>query len=172
MPKLFEMRLTEVTSSITGVGLFVFVVYALAAVAQLIIGSLIDRHALGRIFLVIALMQIPAFVLTGIVGGFATLFAAIPMMFVVFGLIPINEVMVARYSSPEYRTRIYSVRYTLTFAAVAAAIPTVSWFHTAYGDFGEMFVTLGAMSVVLSLAAVALVLVERHVAVGAKPVMA
>jgi hypothetical protein len=46
-------------------------------------------------------------VLTGVVGGFATLFAAIPMMFVVFGLIPINEVMVARYSSPEYRTRIY-----------------------------------------------------------------
>ena len=172
MPKLFEMRLTEITSSITGIGLFVFVVYALAAVAQLVIGSLIDRHALGRIFLVIAVMQIPAFVLTGIIGGVATLFAAIPMMFFVFGLIPINEVMVARYSSPEYRTRIYSVRYTLAFAAVAAAIPAAAWFHTVYGDFSEMFVTLGAMSVVLTLAAVALLLVERQTAAGAKPVLA
>jgi len=168
MPKLFEMRLTDVTTTISGVGLFVFVVYALAAVAQLIIGSLIDRHPLGRIFLAVAVLQVPAFVLTGLVGGFATLFAAIPMMFVVFGLIPVNEVMVARYSAPEYRTRIYSVRYTIGFAAVAAAIPTASWFHTVYGDFGEMFVMLGAMSVVLTLAAIALVWIERQVSASDK----
>ena len=172
MPKLFEMRLTDITSSITGVGLFVFFVYALAAIAQFIIGTLIDRHPLGRIFLMIAALQIPAFLLTGFAGGFATLFAAIPMMFVVFGLIPVNEVMVARYSSPEYRTRIYSVRYTLTFAAVAAAIPAASWFHTAYGDFGEMFMTLSVLSVALTLAAIALVWIERQVAAAGKPAWA
>lgn len=162
MPKFFEERLSDLTTTITGVGLFVFIVYALAAVAQMIVGNLIDRYPLGRIFLIVAALQIPALVLTGLAGGTATLLAAVPMMFVVFGLIPVNEVMVARNTAPEFRTRVYSVRYTLTFAAVAAAVPTASRFHTEYGGFSEMFVMLGALAVILTLSAVALVLMERQ----------
>jgi hypothetical protein len=81
---------------------------------------------------------------------------------VVFGLIPINEVMVARYTSPEYRTRIYSIRYTLTFAAVAAAIPTVSWFHSAYGGFTELFMLLGGLAAFLAVAALAFLWAGRQ----------
>lgn len=162
MPKLFEQRLTEVTTTISGIGLFVFLVYSMAAIAQMVVGSLLDRYALGRILFVIALLQVPFLLLTGIAGGLGTLFAALPMMFVVFGLIPINEVMVARYTSPEYRTRIYSIRYTLTFAAVAAAIPTVSWFHSAYGGFTELFMLLGGLAALLAIAALAFLWAGRQ----------
>jgi hypothetical protein len=70
--------------------------------------------------------------------------------------------MVARYTSPEYRTRIYSIRYTLTFAAVAAAIPTVSWFHSAYGGFTELFVLLGGLAAFLAVAALAFLWTGRQ----------
>jgi MFS family permease len=162
MPKLFEERLGTLTSSVSGVGLFVFFVYALAALAQILIGSLVDRHSLSRVFLPLAVLQVPLLLLTGLVGGSATLLVALPMMFMVFGLVPINEVMVARYTPPELRTRVYSVRYTLSFAAVAAAVPTVSYFHNSYAGFTELFILLAALEIPLALSAVALMMTERQ----------
>lgn len=162
MPKLFEERLGALTTSVSGVGLFVFFVYALAALAQILIGSLVDRHSLSRVFLPLALLQVPLLLLTGLVGGSATLLVALPMMFMVFGLVPINEVMVARYTPPELRTRVYSLRYTLSFAAVAAAVPTVSYFHNSYAGFTELFILLAALEIPLALSAVALMVTERQ----------
>jgi MFS family permease len=162
MPKLFEQRLTELTTTLSGVGLFVFVIYAFAAFAQVIIGSLLDRHSMARIFFVVSALQVPFLLLTGYVGGVTTLLAALPMMFVVFGLIPINEVMTARYTAPEYRTRVYAVRYTFGFVAIAAAVPIVSWFHNAYGGFTELFVAMAGLSVLLSTLTVAFASIERQ----------
>ena len=162
MPKLFEERLGELTTSVSGVGLLVFFVYAVAALAQILIGSLVDRHSLSRIFLPLALLQVPLLLLIGLVGGVATLLLALPMMFMVFGMVPINEVMVARYTPPELRTRVYSVRYTLSFGAVAAAVPTVSYLHNTYGGFTELFVLLAALAIPLSASALVLMWTERQ----------
>jgi MFS family permease len=170
MPKLFELRLVELTTSLSGVGLFVFVVYTLAAIAQIIVGSLLDRHSMARIFFTVAVLQVPFLLLTGLIGGMATLLAAIPMMFVVFGLIPINEVMTARYTAPEYRTRVYAVRYTFGFVAIAAAVPTASWFYSTYGRFTELFMMLGGIAVLLTVLAVAFALIERPSLARAEPV--
>lgn len=172
MPKLFEQRLVDLTTSLTGVGLFVFIVYTFAAVAQIIIGSLLDRHSMARIFFVVAVLQVPFLLLTGLVGGLATLFAALPMMFVVFGLIPINEVMTARYTAPEYRTRIYAVRYTFGFIAIAAAVPTASWFHNTYGGFAELFMTLSGLAVLLTILTVIFALAKRPSEGRAQPLSA
>lgn len=162
MPKLFEERLVELTSTVSGVGLLVFFVYALAAFAQILIGSLVDRHSLSRIFLPLVLFQVPLLLLTGLVGGVATLLAALPMMFMIFGMVPVNEVMVARYTPPELRTRVYSVRYTLSFAAVAAAVPTVSYLHNTYGGFTELFVLLAALAIPLTASGFVLMWTERQ----------
>jgi MFS family permease len=162
MPKLFEQRLTDLTTTLSGVGLLVFVVYAFAAIAQVIIGPLLDRHSTSRIFFTVAVLQVPTLLLTGLVGGVATLFFALPMMFVVFGLIPINEVMTARYTTPEYRTRVYAVRYTFGFIAIAAAVPTVSYFHSAYGGFTQLFVMLSGMAVLLTGLTIIFALTERQ----------
>jgi MFS family permease len=167
MPKLFETRLVELTSTVSGVGLYVFLVYAVAALAQLLIGSLADRHSLSRIFLPLALLQVPMLLLTGLVGGATTLFTALAMMFLVFGQVPINEVMVARYTPPEYRTRVYSVRYTLSFAAVAIAVPVVSTFHNAYGGFSELFILLATLAIPLTASALVLMWTERQPAADA-----
>ncbi|MGB0087042.1 MAG: MFS transporter [Rhodomicrobiaceae bacterium] len=172
MPKLFEQRLTELTTTLSGVGLFVFVIYSFAAFAQVIIGSLLDKHSTARIFFIVALLQVPFLLLTGFVGGVATLLAALPMMFVVFGLIPINEVMTARYTAPEYRTRVYAVRYTFGFVAIAAAVPIVSYFHNTYGGFTELFVVLAGLSVLLTGLTVVFAMVERQPMASAQPVSA
>jgi MFS family permease len=172
MPKLFEQRLAGLTGSLAGVGLFVFVVYAFAAIAQVIIGSMLDRHSIGRIFFAVAALQAPFLLMTGLAGGMATLIVALPMMFFVFGLIPINEVMTARYTAPEHRTRVYAVRYTFAFIAIAAAVPAVSWFHGAYGGFTELFAMLAGLSVLLTGFTLMFAAIERRPASRAEPVSA
>jgi MFS family permease len=172
MPKLFEERLSALTTSVTGIGLFVFVTYMLAALAQLVIGSRADRMPISRLLVPLAMLQVPLMVLIGLVSGVTTLLLALPMMFLVFGLIPINEVMVARYTAPEYRTRIYSIRYTLTFAAVAAAVPTVAAFHSAYGGFSELFFLLAALAVPLALASTLLLFNDQPVRTATGPASA
>jgi small neutral amino acid transporter SnatA (MarC family) len=102
----------------------------------------------------------------------ATLIVALPMMFFVFGLIPINEVMTARYTAPEYRTRVYAVRYTFAFIAIAAAVPVVSWFHGAYGGFTELFAMLAGLSVLLTGFTLMFAAIERRPASRAEPVSA
>lgn len=162
MPKLFEERLVEWTTSLSGVGIFIFFIYMLAAFAQILVGSLVDRHSLAKTFLAVVIFQAPLLLLAGLLDGPATLLAALPMMFMIFGLVPINEVMVARYTSPEYRTRIYSVRYTIGFMSISAAIPVASYFHAAFDGFSELFVLLAGMSVLLTVSALAFMLIGRQ----------
>jgi hypothetical protein len=85
----------------------------------------------------------------------------------IFGMVPVNEVMVARYTPPELRTRVYSVRYTLSFAAVAAAVPTVSYLHNTYGGFTELFVLLAALAIPLTASGFVLMWTERQPAADA-----
>ena len=50
MPKVFDERLTALTQTTLGIGVLVSMVYAFAAMAQLVVGHLIDRHSLRSVF--------------------------------------------------------------------------------------------------------------------------
>jgi MFS family permease len=169
MPKLFEERLAALTSTVSGVGLAVFITYSLAALAQITVGALADRFPLARIFVPLAVLQVPLLLLTGFAVGAGTFFAALPMMFVVFGLVPVNEVLTARYTAPELRTRVYAVRYSLAFAATATAIPLVSILHKTYGGFAEVFATLAGVSLILVAAALVYAQTGRNTVAVSEP---
>jgi MFS family permease len=169
MPKLFEERLAALTSTVSGVGLAVFITYSLAALAQISVGALADRFPLARIFVPLAVLQVPLLLLTGFAVGAGTFFAALPMMFVVFGLVPVNEVLTARYTAPELRTRVYAVRYSLAFAATATAIPLVSILHKTYGGFAEVFATLAGVSLILVAAALVYAQTGRNTVAVSEP---
>jgi len=127
MPKIFDERLAAIVHSTSGIGTLVAVVYAIAAMAQLLVGQLIDRYSLRGVFLPLALLQVPLLLLAGMFSDRAMLALAIAMMFVVFGLIPINDAMVARYAHDSWRSRIYAVRYVVSFGASLPAIPLVAY---------------------------------------------
>ena len=74
-------------------------------------------------------------------------------MFFVFGQIPINDAMIARYTAEEWRARAYAVRYVLSFSASALAVPLVAWIYRSSGDFRLLFYLLGALAFVTFTAA-------------------
>lgn len=142
MPKVFEENLGALTGSTLGIGVLVAGVYVLAAVAQLIVGNLIDRFSLRRVFLPVALVQAPLLLVLGWASDWSLLVLAFAVMFAVFGQIPINDAMVARYAPAEWRARAYSLRYIMSFGASATAVPMIAWLHGQYGGFREVFIVL------------------------------
>jgi hypothetical protein len=74
------------------------------------------------------------------------LVTATAMMFVVFGQIPINDTMIAKYVDDRWRSRAYAVRYVMSFGASAAAVPLVAILHAASGGFARVFEVLALVA--------------------------
>ena len=46
-----------------------------------------------------------------------------------FGQVTVNDAMVGKYTSEEWRSRAYSVRYFIGFTAAGASVGLVAWLY-------------------------------------------
>ncbi len=138
LPRIFAERLAGIADSATSVGVYAFVVFALAALAQLVVGYLVDRHSIRAVFAAVALLQAVLFAIMTRLDGVAALLVATGFMFVVFGQIPINDVLVGRLAKSHWRSRAYALRYVVTFSVMASAVPLIGWVHGRWG-FDRLF---------------------------------
>ncbi len=141
LPKIFDERLTDLAGSATAVGGYAFLVFAIAALAQLVVGYLVDHHSLRTVFAFVAGLQAGFFALMYQLTGVPALVVAAAFMFVVFGQIPINDVLVSRITKSEWRSRVYSIRYVVTFSVMASTLPVIAGIHAGWG-FGALFVVM------------------------------
>ncbi|HEY6821453.1 MAG TPA: MFS transporter [Burkholderiales bacterium] len=146
MPKVFDERLRALTQTSLGVGALVALVYTMAAFAQVLMGTLIDRFELRRLMIGVAMLQIPLLALAANLDGWPMLAAAFFMMLAVFGQIPLNDAIVGRYCADEYRARVYAARYVVTFTVAAVAVPLISLLHRTQGGFRNVFLVLAALA--------------------------
>jgi len=169
MPKVFDERLRALTDSNFGIGMLVCATYLIAAMAQLLVGWWLDQHSVKRVFVVVTALQVPLLFAAGSLAGYSMLAVAVAMMFFVFGQIPINDAMIARYTGEGWRARAYAVRYVVSFGASAAAVPLIASVHRYYGDFQPLF-TILALLAALTLAAALAFPGERRVALEPRPI--
>ena len=141
LPKIFDERLTELAGSATAIGGYAFGVFAIAALAQLVVGYLVDHHALRTVFAFVAGLQAVFFALMHELTGVAAVVVATAFTFVVFGQIPINDVLVSRIARNEWRSRVYAVRYVVSFSVMASSLPVIAAIHAGWG-FGALFVVM------------------------------
>ena len=146
MPKVFDERLTALTQTNFGIGALVAIVYAMAAFAQVLMGTLIDRFELRRLMIGVALVQIPLLALAANLQGWAMLAASLFMMLAIFGQIPLNDAVVGKYVADEYRARVLSVRYVVSLGVAAVAVPLISVLHRTQGGFHNVFLVLAALA--------------------------
>ena len=147
LPKIFDERLTDIANSATLIGTYSFLVFALAAFAQLVVGYLVDRYSVRLIFAFLAAMQAVFFVVMVNLTGPLALFISFGFMLMVFGQIPINDVLVGRITRSEWRSRAYALRYIITFTVAATAVPLIAWVHAEW-SFDILFtvMAIGATS--------------------------
>lgn len=146
MPKVFDERLSALTDSTFGIGALVCGVYLVAAMAQLCVGWWLDHRSLKSVFVPVVALQVPLLLLAGTTENYAMLLVAVAMMFFVFGQIPINDAMIARYTAEAWRARAYAVRYVVSFSASALAVPLVAGLYRSSGDFRVLYFVLGALA--------------------------
>ena len=141
LPKIFDERLTELAGSATAIGGYAFGVFAIAALAQLVVGYLVDHYAVRTVFAFVAGLQAVFFALMHELTGVAAVVVATAFTFVVFGQIPINDVLVSRIAKSEWRSRVYAVRYVVSFSVMASSLPVIAGIHSGWG-FGALFVVM------------------------------
>jgi MFS family permease len=146
MPKVFDERLRALVQTNLGVGALVAIVYTVAAFAQVLMGNLIDRFEMRRLMMAVALAQIPLLVLAASLDGWPLLVVALCMMMAVFGQIPLNDAIVGKYCADEYRARVLSARYVVSFGVAASAVPLIALLHRTEGGFRNVFLVLAALA--------------------------
>ena len=85
------------------IGIAAAAVYLFGAVTQYTIGKLIDRYPLNRVFLPMSLVLAPLLYIAAETGGWLILLVSIGIVIGLFGQITINDAMVGKYTSDEWR---------------------------------------------------------------------
>ena len=151
LPKVFGESLDELAISATAVGGYAFLVFALAAVGQLIVGYLVDRHSLRLVFAVVAALQAIFFAIMPGLTDWAAIVTAAIFMLAVFGQIPINDVLIGRITKSQWRSRVFALRYLATFSVTAVSVPFIAWVHGSWG-FDRLFLILALAAAAIFLA--------------------
>ena len=97
-------------------------VYLVASLSQLVVGKLIDRYPLKRIFFFVILGQIPLLALAAISNGWTLLLLQLGFMIFVFGAVPFNDAIMVRYVDDHMRSRVSGMRLAISFSFSSMAV--------------------------------------------------
>ncbi|MBE7417170.1 MAG: MFS transporter [Ideonella sp.] len=141
--QLLAERMHRVVDDPAILGGLLAVVYALASLAQLVVGRLIDRMTIKRLYLTIMLAQVPLFLLAAQAQGWWLYAALTGVMLLVFGAIPFIDAMIVRYVDDRMRSRVAGMRLTVSIGLSSLAVWLLGPVVKAAG-FGAV---LGALAV-------------------------
>jgi hypothetical protein len=144
LPKLFAERLLEVTKSPALLGIIAACVYVFGAMTQYTIGKLLDRHSLKTVALPLSFMLAPMLYLAATLSNLPLIVVCIGIVMGAFGQVTVNDAMVGKYTTEEWRSRAYAVRYFVGFTAAGASIGLVAWLYER-GGFVTMLHTFAAL---------------------------
>ena len=120
--QLMRERFSGLIEDPAQLGIMLAAVYTVASFAQVIVGKLIDRFPLKRLYLCVVLMQIPMFLLAAHAQGWALFWLQIGFMVAIFGAIPFTDAMIVRYVDDAIRSRVSGMRLAVSFGISSLAV--------------------------------------------------
>jgi MFS family permease len=155
LPKLFAERLAGLTSSPALLGVIAACVYVFGAMTQYTIGKLLDRHSLKTVALPLSFVLAPFLYLAATLSNLPLILVSIGIVMGAFGQVTVNDAMVGKYTSEEWRSRAYAVRYFVGFTAAGASVGLVAWLYER-GGFVTMLHAFAALCLLAVAAAIIL----------------
>jgi len=133
LPKLFAERLADLTKSPALLGVIAACVYVFGAMTQYTIGRLLDRHSLKTVALPLSFMLAPLLYFAATLSNLPLIVVSIGIVMGAFGQVTVNDAMVGKYTTEEWRSRAYAVRYFVGFTAAGASVGLVAWLYRQGG---------------------------------------
>jgi MFS family permease len=167
LPKLFAERLSGLTQSPALLGVIAAGVYVFGALTQYTIGKLLDRHSLKAVSLPLSFLLAPFLYMSAELSNLPLIVAAIGIVMGAFGQVTVNDAMVGKYTSEEWRSRAYAVRYFVGFTAAGASVGLVAWLYQN-GGFATMLHAFAGLCLLVVAAALILPAEIRVPAAGSR----
>jgi MFS family permease len=156
LPKVFEERLAGLVEDIATIGLLVALVFALAAIAQIAVGRLLDRYGARLILPLIVVPQVALLLLAVELSGWSMLLLTMVLMLLVFGEIPITAWLVGQYTASHWQSRVFALQYVLSLGVSALVVPLIAVLHDRTGGFAALFGVLACAAALVALASLLL----------------
>jgi MFS family permease len=142
--QLLAERLRGVVDDPARLGLLLAGLYAVASLAQVVVGRLIDRVALKRLQMSILLMQVPLLALASQAQGWWLFACLAGTMVMVFGAIPFTDAVIVRYVDDRMRSRVAGMRLTVSVGISSLAVWALGPLVKANG-FAALLLGLAAL---------------------------
>ena len=132
LPKIIDER-AGASLPLVLIGSLATLVFVFGALTQLLMGRLVDRFTLPRIFVGLSILQPLGLGLAALTSGIPMLGGLVLAMAAIYGQVVVNDAMVARYVPAQYRAKAFSVRYFLGFTTSGLAVPLIALLHGMSG---------------------------------------
>jgi MFS family permease len=143
--QLLAERLDGLVNDPTRLGMLLAMIYAVASLAQLIVGRLLDWLPVKPLFFAVLFLQIVSFALASQTSGWVWYVAAIGYMVMVFAAIPFSDTMVVRYIDDAMRSRVSGTRIAISFGISSLAVYSLGPFVKASG-FTQLMVAASCVA--------------------------
>ena len=157
LPKWLSDMLLLDSARPAQLGLIVGATMLMGSAGQLIGGRLADQMPMKTLYVATFLVKLPLMLLAAWFGGVWVLLIAVFIGFMFDFSAPVENLLLARYSSGKRRGLAFGLKFAMGFVAAPLGVNLVAW---AYGDAAggapALFLTLAFLGLVILAAAMAL----------------
>ena len=108
---------SKLLGGIVGEGYLPFIVFFIGGLGQVAAGHWMENREGRGLYVIILAGTVPLIYLSGMLDGVRLLIGASAMAFFMFAVQPVENTLLARYTAPGMRGRIYGLKFILTFGA-------------------------------------------------------
>jgi len=145
--QLLSERFRGVIEDPAMLGMLLGAIYAIASLAQLVVGRLIDRMPFKPLQLWMSVIQVPLLIIAAYTQHWAMFAALLAVMVFVFGSIPFTDAMIVRYVDDRLRSRVAGMRLTVAFGISSAAVWLLGPMVKSIGFSAALWIMAGIAAV-------------------------
>lgn len=170
LPKWLSDTLALEAGEAARLGLIVGATLLVGSVGQLVGGRLADRLPFKWLYVGTFALKLVPLALAGVLGGPAAVLAAAVIGFTFDMSAPVENLLLARYSSGRRRGLAFGMKFAMGFAAAPLGVNLVAWAYAdGAGGSGALFAILAGLTAAMLAAAL---LLPREAAPAPKAVLA
>ena len=132
LPKIVDARIGH-DVPLWLVGGLATAVFLFGAAAQLSMGRLVEYIAPHFLVALIATLQFVAMMWVAQASGWLLLLALALAIAAIYGQVTVNDVVLARYTPPAWRGRVYALRFFIIFTSAGPAVWAIGWLYDRGG---------------------------------------